>query len=350
MGEQLAQYTRAMEGSERSVKTAGFEESWQQLKQKYSAQIELGDLPESEAETARQWQGQARQILQMAEEDIQKIEQPDYQPEKNSEAISLSERDGRLFYQEKNDQEQDLTLGELLTDGDYGLRYDLDESVSLETKKKYLLSETERRVKSIHDRLILLQQINNPNIDGLKRDTYRRILSDLESGREPFGLKIEKQVKNFFKKMTIDRQAPFQVEDSDPLLDVEKKTDFILVLSPDLHGMKVEEGDLKSGVVDVQFTVNDSSEKQWYKKTQIGRLRDQLGPNSKETFSLITVDGRQFRFFNGRWEADKTPGGPDKAWHAGTKWELLFKALKNVMSQEEIDKLWQQQARAEKNN
>lgn len=261
-------------------------------------------------------------------------------PEQTKNVWQIEQQADKLIYQDDRGQAQEITLGELQTDGEWGIQYYFDKSVSDETKLEYLKAETQRKMHAGYNKALLLQELANPDLDEYKKTGYQGMLGDMESGREHFGLQIEKAVKNFFKKISIDHQL-FEVYDTDVKKDMQDKIDFILANVHHLQGVAVEEDPNAKKEIDVQFTTNIAPENIWNKSAQLQRAREHSKTAPTDAIqALIKMDGRNFRFSQNRWEAKKTPGGPDKTWHAGTKWELFQQAMRKFLKPEEIDAYW----------
>ncbi|RJO59575.1 hypothetical protein C4546_01720 [Candidatus Parcubacteria bacterium] len=268
------------------------------------------------------------------------LENLETKPENAANSWKIEQSGNQLFYVDEQGKRQELTLGDLLTDGEWGLKYYFDKRVSKEVKSAYLQAEAKREMQQAYNQALLLQETENPKLDKLTRETYQRILNDLETGQEHFGLQIERAVKNFFKKISINHDF-FKVYDADVKQDVQDKIDFIIANVHHLQGLEVQEDPSAKKQIDVQFTTNLAPENIWKKSTQLQKVKARSGDLPANAIkALVKMDGRDFRFFHNRWQAKKTPGGPDRAWRPGTKWTLFQQAMRKFLSSEEIDAYW----------
>ena len=297
-------------------------------------------IPEATALKIQSLEQSLRETYADAKGKSENLSELEKKPEQAKNVWQIEQQADKLIYRDERGQAQEISFGELLTDGEWGLQYYFDKSVTDEIKLEYLKAEAQRKMHAGYNKALLLQELANPDLDEYKRTGYQAMLDDMESGQEHFGLQIEKAVKNFFKKISIDHQF-FEVYDTDVKKDMRDKIDFILANVHHLQGVAVEEDPNAKKEIDVQFTTNLSPENIWNKSSQLQRAREHSKTESTDAIqALIKMDGRNFRFSQNRWAAKKTPGGPDKAWRAGTKWELFQQAMRKFLKPEEIDAYW----------
>lgn len=283
-------------------------------------------------------------ITEKAKFELSALEQPDYQPEKQAGAISVRQEGDGLLYHDASGAEKKLTKGELLTDGEWGIRYHLDQSVPVETRRQYILESAQQQIRDLSNHILLLHETARPNQDDGKQSAYQGRLEEIESGQETLGHQVEQSVHNFFRKVAIDFDLPFDVFDANVIQDVEEKVDFVLHHKNKYRGVGVKTKENVAGDMAVQFTVNTDRIVLENKMHQLEKVRQQTGQHPFEDIALVHMDQRQFGSFQHRWEGSKTPGGPDKLWHGGIKEELLRRTLKKFLSPDEIEVLVQRVA------
>lgn len=253
--------------------------------------------------------------------------------------------DGGFVRVEKGGQENEITKGEILTDGEWGIEYHFDETVSRNLHKRYLIEKAKRKLQNHLDEQIIKDELSNKFTDKYKRKTYERILNGRETGEyETFpGLVAERLVKNLFKKLCYDFDLPVKIVEADIFQDVEQKVDFIMHRLFHYRGVGVE--DVKKGDVGVQFTINESDRSLKTKERQITRAKDQIS-HSKEKYVediiLVSIPIKEAADMYDVWvKQGKLSGGPDKLWNLGFK-EIIFRGvLEGVMSEEELEKEWE---------
>lgn len=323
-----------------------FEEQFSWYGQNQDIGFNKSDIPEKNQRHIDEQQKKIKKIIAKTYQATQALERGETTPEQGNTFSVRQDGDRLLYTDPKNGEgEQEITKGMLLTDGEWDINYQLDDSVDSETRKQYLINEAQRKIRNHANKILLLQQSENPNLHHMKRDTYGRILKDLQADHEPFGIIIEKIVKNYFKKIAIDNDLPFKIHDASVIQDVEQKLDFILQFKLHYRGVEVvaEEG-LKENV-GVQFTVNDDPAKIYTKKDQLKKAqqcKSESGNNCIEEIALVRMDKGQFSSFYNDWLNDKTPGGPDEKILGHIKEELFRKVLDKFLDSEKIDDLWSQ--------
>ncbi|MFA6588079.1 MAG: hypothetical protein WCT08_03340 [Patescibacteria group bacterium] len=305
------------------------------------------DLPETDFEIPAETQ----QKIEALQESMQKkyeeakiqannLESLETRPEQERDVWKIEQEGDQLFYRDDNDERAEIDLMDITTDVDWGLRYYFDKSVSRDIRLAYLHAQTRSEMNLDYKKALLLQQIENPRLHENTHGAYERMLADMENGIFHFGEKIELAVKNFFKKAGV--KAGFDVYDTNANQDVREYVDFIIANVKHLQEFIVKEDPHASKEIDIQFTVNDSPEKIWFKSSQLQKIKNRYAGTEPDVIrALIKMSGRDFTFFQNRWEAKKTPGGPDKAWRAGTKWTLFHQAMRKFLtSPAEIDAYW----------
>jgi hypothetical protein len=237
---------------------------------------------------------------------------------------------------------QPITLGELLTDGEWNddnhgiaIKYHLNDSVDRRVRKKYLLEEAKRALRGCLDRQILTNEIASRKTDAWKKEAYANIAADHENGTDKLhsGLIAEKMVRNFLKKVSLDCGGDFEIIEADVYQDVAQKIDFIIHRKDAGRGVKVAEGDKNH--VGVQFTINPQAKK--HKEEQVSRANAKLRPEDRvDSIVLVTMRlDNVMRIFS-EWAKTKTAGGPDKLWSAREKTEIFRGLMKNFLTEPEI--------------
>ncbi|MCI0479096.1 hypothetical protein L0Y59_00955 [Candidatus Uhrbacteria bacterium] len=243
--------------------------------------------------------------------------------------LVATDRDGKRF---------PVSTGELLTDGDWGIRYDLDPaSVPKHLRKRYAVAEAKRELQTYLDTQILLQESASGWTHEFKRDTYARILDEreAETAMERSGLVAERMVKNLLKKASIDFGLDFVIHDVDVYQDVEQKVDFIIRRRDADRGVKVEE----ERRVGIQFTINKTQRAQEKKTKQIERAKRELTRGDRiQDIVLVTMPMDDIRDMLHAWKRHRNPGGPDAAWDVETKQRILRGIFSKLIPDEDIER------------
>ncbi len=263
---------------------------------------------------------------------IEKGEKIEYE---NAPVVSFDQRDRTLSYKNENG-EMILTKEELLTDGEWGMKYTLDETVPYIIQKEYLVSELKREIAEKLDEQIIKNETKtlSNRVDDGKRSAYEAIFGRKENKNEyKGGLLAEKMVKNFLKKLSLVPQSGFEIRSADVYEDVGQKIDFFIHRSAHVRGAAVEESaDARN--IGIQFTTNTSQEAHERKERQVTRSKK----HNEEVDDIVIVRMPMDyvkRLYN-TWQRNKTPGGPEKNLETKDKRTIFSEVMKGIMTEEEI--------------
>ncbi|OGI88070.1 hypothetical protein A2995_01850 [Candidatus Nomurabacteria bacterium RIFCSPLOWO2_01_FULL_33_24] len=244
------------------------------------------------------------------------------------EEIMVDFKGGKLITEEK-----EITLGELVTDGDWGIKYYLGETIPRIVKKEFLLAKAKREILLLLNDQIIINELSSPT-DELKKKAYRGIESREENNLQP-GIIAERMVKNLIKKETIDKDIDFRIIEADVYQDVEEKIDFIIKRKNKNRGVGVQ----ASNVFGIQFTINTNEKVLERKKRQIRYAKYQARQEGIGDIILVNIPINDVMKVYNEWQEKKSSGGPDKLWKIETKKKIFKNVLKGILSEEEINQL-----------
>src|SRR3989344_4841694 len=230
-------------------------------------------------------------------------------------------------------KEKEITLGELVTDGDWGIKYYLGETIPRIVKKEFLLAKAKREILLLLNDQIIINELSSPT-DELKKKAYRGIESREENNLQP-GIIAERMVKNLIKKETIDKDIDFRIIEADVYQDVEEKIDFIIKRKNRNRGVGVQ----ASNVFGIQFTINTNEKVLERKKRQIRYAKYQARQEGIGDIILVNIPINDVMKVYNEWQEKKSSGGPDKLWKIETKKKIFKNVLKGILSEEEINQL-----------
>jgi hypothetical protein len=232
-----------------------------------------------------------------------------------------------------------LTLGELMTDGDWGVRYALDpKTVPRNIRKRYAIEDAKRELQDRLDTQIAIQESRSTRTHEFKQKAYEAILEKRTEGTDMLqsGLVAERMVKNLLKKISIDLGADFKIVDVDVYQDVENKIDFVVRRTQAERGVDVQADDAHVGI---QFTINPTRHAQHHKEKQIAKAKQNLQPGDRvKDIVLVAIPLDDVLERYGAWKKRRTPGGPDALWDAETKRKILRGVLHGFIPDEEIER------------
>ncbi len=235
-----------------------------------------------------------------------------------------------------------LTEAELLTDGEWGTKYDLDhKTVPRNIRKEYLIEEAKRKLLELADKQILKQMISSRDVDEFRKSAYSGLKRERASGVEQPGHIAEKMVRLFLRKLALQHDLDFDIQTADVSEDVERKVDFIIVRKSRARGVGVEANETVDRL-GVQFTVNSNPEVLEKKRQQIKKAKSRLRPEDTiEDLVLVQMNVSDVTTLLKKWkDAGRPPGGPDKLLPESIKEQIFKKVLAGFYSPDELEATW----------
>jgi hypothetical protein len=285
--------------------------------------------PEKTQETIFKLQKRKQKVMAKLKEQLAEMDNPFGKETRIEGADRVTHEDGRLIC-----NGQTITLGELLTDGEWGLNYHLDpNSVPRNVRKKYLIEQARREIMELLDRQIVVNESQSNLGDSNKKKGYIEMVKS--ENKEQTGVYAEKMVKCLLKKIAIDHDLDFEIIDADAYQDMELKIDFIIRRKANARGVDVQTSD--EDRIGIQFTSTDAPQIVQKKENQIRQAKRKLTPEERiRDIALVSIPLREVQAIMRDWNRRKQPGGPDKLWSASTKADIFQKVMQDFLSPEEI--------------
>ena len=219
------------------------------------------------------------------------------------------------------------TVGELITDGAWGINYILDEDIPKDIKKRFVIAEARRKILELADEQIVETERK------LGWNTYEKIHDDKEGQKNQSGFIAEKLVTTFFQKNVIDHNLAMKVEEVDKYEDVAHKIDFKIHRPTHIRGVGTDTG--------VQLTINSSYEARTRKTEQIKTVKKEGGLDVDDIV-LVTLPMDDIQSIFKEWkENEMRPGGPIKVWDNSKKEQIFYEVLRGMFTDEEIVGMWE---------
>ena len=254
------------------------------------------------------------------------------------------------FIARYQDKEVSITLGDMLTDMSWGIGYDLDpETVPYPVRKEYVIELAKWRIRQLLDRQILHDESSR---ETESQQTFLAIQRRFEEGEWDLGHVAETMIKNYLKKLSIDRRLPVEVVDVDLFEDVIDKIDFILQVKNGHRGVDVEvevEEEIGDNVA-VQFTLKERKQ-QVLNKRKI--LQDRLFGQGAE--GEVRIDDAVVLFLHERYvrralkhwreqfnQDDSNfpmPGGPESHLENRGQVEVLHRLFDDLLGESEVESI-----------
>lgn len=287
-------------------------------------------------------------VVRNMQEQIAGVDDPEYKPKRETGTRLVVFENENFFIKRKGELGESITLGDMLTDAEYGIFYHLDESIPRSVKKRYALELAKFKIRGLLDKQILENESETVH-DRRLSNVFERVEKDRDKNKDRFGMIAEKMVRTFLTKMTWDYpNLEFEVEPVDAYTDMLKWVDFVIHVRSHQRGVKVENPkNVKNK--GIQFTINSDPETLAKKQSQVEHAEHEKGIDD---VILIHMSGDTFAQAYYQWEKFKTSGGPDRFWDKATKETIFRNVLKGTMEPEEINEEWmeienqQEQARA----
>lgn len=265
--------------------------------------------------------------------------------ESESTGRRISRTPGGQYLCFKNDRDKKkITLGDIMTDGEWGIDYQLDPTtISRDIRKEYLVTRAKIKLRELLNQQILINESTSGLVDEKKQTTYERILQEKASGdilEKHAGLVAEKMVKNFFKRITYNHAVDFEIIETDIQSDVSRKIDFIIRRKhlDKNRGVKTATHH-EHDQIGIQFTINDQPETIEHKHKQIQRAKKNLsdGTDPVDDIILISLPLENITTKYQEWQKTKFSGGPEKLWDAEEKKLIFATVMAGILSSEEIE-------------
>ena len=184
-----------------------------------------------------------QRIFQQLKIDIAALDDVGNKPEKKPDEISVhyDEAQKKFFAQDNNGQDQEVTIGDIMCDGDWGISYYLDPiTVPRNVRKRYLIERAKGELRDYLDTQIVFDETKSQFTDSKKFHAYQEWQKAKDRGIYQSGFFSEKLVRNFMNKLTYNHDLPFFIIAGDVFQDVNQKIDFIIHRKSHHRGVDVE--------------------------------------------------------------------------------------------------------------
>ncbi len=289
-------------------------------------------------------QRQKQEIVARLHVELRAVDDPEARREIPSTAWQVTEDVDGSFRASHGGQEVPVTAGDLMTDGDWGIAYDLDSAIDRRTRKRYVLERAKQQLGQLLDQQISATEVTSYKNDAWKRKAYESFMAQPERRAEQLGVVAEKMVRSFLEKLTYDYpDLDFTVERADTFQDVEEKIDFLIHRKSRTRAVDVEVPEKHAE--GVQFTINPTKAVAQHKREQIARVLDDARRREHiDDIVLVSMPTQDFAETYETWKQWRQPGGPEKNWDPEVKESIFRNVLAGLFTAEELDAQWQRVA------
>lgn len=281
---------------------------------------------------------------------IDKLKTREFEPykERTERSRDVAVIDGNMRVLE-NGRWQTLTLGDLLTDGEWGVDYILDDrTIPRDIHKKLAIEEAKRELQNLLDRQIVIDEVTSRRIDSGKKGAYEgyaesKLLRPVEEWSG--GMLAELLFQNMLKKIGLDGTGDFEIIPADVFQDVNQKVDFIIQRKIHGRGVRVETQDhtsegKDSGSIGIQLTLQQDPEILRRKERQITSAKKRMQDGELTDIVLVSIKTESVNRLLRDWIKKGRPhGGPDALWDTQTKTRFLHTLLDGVLPRDLLEKI-----------
>ncbi|OWK26740.1 MAG: hypothetical protein US76_03395 [Parcubacteria group bacterium GW2011_GWA2_38_13b] len=255
---------------------------------------------------------------------------------------------GKNFICDYKGKEYKLSLGDVMADYNWGVKYmpdsEMPEDVYRKISKRILANEARRDIEDIYDKEIIKSQLSAGERKGAIAN--KSVKSDIDFGKEikseDVGMISEEMVREFMTRLSygISKIIDLEIKIVRPNIkeDVRQKIDFKIVIFSHKRGVKtVDEDEMEKNIRQFQRLgfqlATKGGNAGWnglleYKEKQIERVKNRGISNlGVDDIILIGLTTKHSKDLYDLWlSMGKPPGGPEKLWDIEQK-KRVFRGI-----------------------
>ncbi len=233
--------------------------------------------------------------------------------------------DGENFFIKQDDATQKITLGDIMADYSWGVKYNPDISTPHKLWRKIgkmiALKESRSRIEHIFN-----HELNDLESIGLPTSSWSVKFLEKHPGGGPIA---ERMAQTLISRIQYNSpELGIKVESSNALEDIELKYDFKVTLPEKKRGVAIEGDELpreeyikEKRKLGIQFTIDPREETRKKKERQIEEAKSKIGiekyrnliKKPVDDIVLVTVPLEMYKKYFQKWlEAGKPSGGPEQ--------------------------------------
>jgi hypothetical protein len=277
-----------------------------------------------------------------------KMELPDVKELKSVEFVKDEKGKFHFEYVDAQNRRRYLTPGDLLSDMEWGVYYDLNHDVVAaeyrkkydKFRKKYLEAFYQQKIEKLATEQLLIWRLEIDKIadrDYYLGQAYTAVYERLKKENEAEGLSagflFEKMIGGILKKIAVDlgEKWKFSVQKASVIEDVELKADLVINLPERNRGVGIEESKKIKGI---QLTLIEKDNEKFRRKVeQVQKVKEKI-KKSKGLGEKIEIDDLVLlevevgnRDVLSKYDAwlknDKSAGGPESYFSINQVMEFL---------------------------
>lgn len=286
-------------------------------------------------------QKQKQAIMRALKDDLRTLDDPEAAWEIPNGARVVTREGDRYVWVAEDGTQHEASLGDLITDGEWGVRYYLDPVTAPRAdRKRHRVADARRDIADLLDEQIVTEEYQTRSkhradaAGGILR-AHRRVLqgADLQVGDS--GKIAEILVQNVLTKFMIDRGSDVVIERADVYQDAVQMIDFIVKRRAHRRGAQVEEMPTLRRV-GIQFTLQAWGQKLQQKIKSLEATKGDIIEAMREHDRIDDIVFIRMRIpdlvqqYTAWIAAGRPPGGPAKEWQRAHEEELVAGVLQRM--------------------
>ncbi|MBD3359204.1 MAG: hypothetical protein GF365_00640 [Candidatus Buchananbacteria bacterium] len=286
------------------------------------------------------------------EEDV-RLELPDNPQTRQVEFEKDDKGKFYFIYEDEHGNETIATPGDLVSDIDYGIYYDLNHEIKSQEhrskynkfRRQYLAAVYQAEIDKLETELLLIKRLKIDRVDlddyhigQVYQELYDELKLDQPDIKEQAGFLFEKMINGLLTKLAIDLgdKWRFSVEKASVIDDVELKTDLIVKFLESEQANRGIGAQENAKIKGFQLTLIDKNDKKFQrKKEQVAKVKAQIAELKRlgrqtdfDDLALLETEvGNQAVISRyDKWkDKGKPAGGPEKFFSENQIMEFLAK-------------------------
>ena len=277
---------------------------------------------------------------------------------KNTRTVSYDESTRKMTVME-NDAPCEISWGDIVADGEWGIKYQPDrsmpENVWRKMRKLIAVKETRRNIENIYNK-----ELSAVECVPIATSSWDVNFFEKQLKKDPHisGAIAERMAQNFLIRLGYDNQSfMLRVEHSNTLEDAVLKYDFKVVLPEKMRGVTIEGDELSreeyiksKRKLGIQFTTISNPNKLHQKEIQVDKAKIEISDEKYNRFIkkqvddivLVSLPFGTYKTYFEKWLAEGKPsGGPEQYFTKEEKVALIKKVTENALdlTDKEIEEL-----------
>src|SRR4030042_2664224 len=254
--------------------------------------VQIGELKKIQDEETAKFSYDDKSKKKKKFQESAKLELPETRDLRQVEFVKDDKGKFHFEYKDKDGHGKILTKGDIISDMEWGIYYDLNHEVIAQEyrikyekfRQKYTEQFYQRKIDRLSSMKLALVMTDKTD-DSYKAQAYQEIYERLNEAKEgeemQAGFLFEKMIEGLLLKISEDlvnrEESQFSVRKASVFDDVELKADLIINLPEKNRGVGVEEKKVIAGKKGFQVTLISKDNEKWrHKQEQVAKAKAKL--------------------------------------------------------------------------